>query len=183
MKSFKQYLEEMPNLISSVPPIKDRDESDLNMTLEQKLGVNYKKARKISTHNNHHIYKYSSDHDSTMYFAVHPETKRIKAQLVGGQSGNTFDVRWAGKHSSYEGKVRDLYKHFAKEHQLTLRSDLEHSPGTMATYKSISDDPEFEIKRISISSGKELQLHTGDNFSKNYSRKEPESRFIVRYKN
>ena len=162
-----KYIVEMPYRSSSIPKIGQRDESDLNMHIRHYSG--YQAGQKhISKHNGHHVYKLTNPDDqfSHGYLLADSKSKRVKAHITGRTKGNEFTVGWVAKHSSYSGKMTDFYHHLITHHDINMNSSTEHSPGSVANWKKLSERPDIHMTRSM--NGEGIRLHTGDDWHKNY---------------
>lgn len=168
MKSFLEFITEMPRL----SPVMSRTNDGVGEPLKTHLGGMYPYAKKVSTHEGHHVYQLDHPSLGSSFFLVHPKTKKIAAKvvgrnLVGTGKGSKLEIGYAQKHSEYPGKMKNFYKHLVIDQGLTINSDTSHSRGSYELYKSLSDDPDLEVTHKSFI-GDKLTMHKGRSFGTNY---------------
>ena len=179
MKSFKQFILEMPHILRNVPNIANRDESDLNQTLRQK-GIETKRISSLKT--GYSLHTGSAGSGSRGFFVLHNKSKRIKAEILGSEpSPGRFRVHWTARHSSSEIPMTHVYKHLITKHGYEIESDKELSHGSIKTYQKLDQDPELKVTRHD-EEGNEIEMHHGDDFHKNFYYGD-NSRFRVKKRN
>lgn len=171
----------MPRLIHVDKKLKTTDNLDNHISNHKSQNEQLKKISTLSS--GHHIYKLGSTRPSrAAYYVVDPNSKKVKAKILGSQEGNNLKVHWAVKHESLKHPMTDVYKHLIIRHNLTLTSDTEHSPGSQKVYKNLANDPDLHTSLID-DDGNKTEINTKD-FHKNYFPNEiPDLRFQIKGKN
>lgn len=171
MKTFKQFLKEMPALIHHVPKPEHRDESDLNHTIKKsnfRMMNNEKISKFDDKHDSYHSRPPGNDYHSRSsgaYLVVERKTKRIKATISGKHQFGDFRIDWAAKHSSSQFNMTDVYHHLVMNHT-PLVSSVEHSPGSYKNWKKLSERPGVHVS-VQIN-GEGASASLGDDWHKNY---------------
>lgn len=172
MKTFKQFIIEMPALVHTIPKIGIRDESDLNQTIKKsnfRMMNNKKISRFDNKHDIYHSRPQGNDYHSRSagsYLVVDRKSKRIKATISGKHSFGEFHIDWAVKHSSSDFKMTDVYHHLVTNHT-PLVSSVEHSPGSYKNWKKLSEMPGIHVS--SEVNGESSAAFHGDDWHKNYA--------------
>lgn len=180
MKSFLQFITEMPKAINTVPPIGKRDETDLDIDYRK---THFRYATKVSKFDSDHsIYQYDHDINKARgYLVIHNKTHKIKGLITGmspKDDKTAIRARWTVKHSSAPFKMNDVFHHIIQNHG-HVESSTEHSKGSIANWKNLSERPDVEITHHD-EEGNQIHLHRGVDFHKNYETHD--SYFIARKK-
>jgi hypothetical protein len=145
MKTFKQFLAEMPVLSTDW-------EKDKIYHKDLEFDKNSEKVGELpQTATKYHIYRSqqptnSHGWTSTKYMAVDPKTNRVHFRVTGSiNKQNEFHINVAGSTADHErGMPLHVYKHLINTHS-AVYSDYLHTPGSKGLYKHIVNDKSNEV--------------------------------------
>ena len=178
IKSFKQFLKEMPGKTDTGPdylddtPVREPSKyEDLNYSGHSFGNYNLKtKKSKSGTK----PFEYQAEHDNG---EVHFVTRG------GTTEDNHFIANETRKHTNSEINAPTFYKEILKHGEHAgIQSGKDHtSDGEHIWYRMAHNHPDVEITHHRTSDMKQIPLHKGEDWSKNYNENEP-SVFRMKFK-
>jgi len=168
MKTFREFLCEMPKLIHSV----SLDSMKGDVKLKNAFGGDKLSKLPHKMPSGYLIYHRKPPHDryAGAFVAVHPKTKVLHAEMFGSFEGGShphrFRISWAAKHKDAPFKMAEMSHTLITKQGIELQSDNEQSPGSAHHWKALSEMPGIHMSRLLY--GEEVPLHKGKDWYKNY---------------
>jgi len=174
MKTFKQFIAEMPHLLDKL------DKNKLDNSIKFPAGKHIS-TFKPTGHEIHRKRYFDIDGtpDEGSFTAVNPETNQVDMAIHGTYHGKTLHVHNLMGREGSTIKADDMYAHLANHHNMTIASDTLQSHGGAKVWKKLSERPDVEVHHEF--DGKEIPLHRGKDWHKNY-KKDYYSNFVVKGK-
>jgi hypothetical protein len=156
MKSFKQFLTEMPGMTASFVGVK-HDHSDTHgqdeITNHYRENIKHdKKTKSMGTIGKNYHVKF---HPENGIYMVHKKTDTVHLSIQGSmhnnlvKGGKAFQVDSAMSHSKKDKNIKyhDVIHHLiSKGHVDHWVSDESHTKGSYKTYKSLTKRPGVKVK-------------------------------------
>lgn len=164
MKSFKEFIMEMPRIL------KHYDKNDNKIKVDLVDSKILDTAKKVSETENHDIYRRGEVKRGNFihYVALNKKTKLPDMLVSGNVEGKKKPHLQVANLQGREGstlKAHDFYDHIIQNHH-PIRSDTMQSVGAMKVWKKIKDNPSVKVKHMGIT-GRTLKFHP--DFEKNYT--------------
>lgn len=188
MKSFKEFIIEMPE--SGVhayeldddeikPPGKFDHEEDIG-SLNSLISTSW---RSIGTRNNYNLLSRSwkLPHEKKVtsrphHFMAVTDDDHVHFSTRGGNTKDGYFIsNETRKHPDADITAPDFYKAILHSEKAPkgIQSGHSHSEGGSSIWKRLSNDPELHVTHHRKADGKEIKLHKGDDWEKNYDQEEP----------
>lgn len=175
MLTFKQFIAEAPISVEADP-----DEMMLDDEDTKKPGK-YDREERVGGIDNYNIHARSwksegSDerHPPHQYMAVHDDSDLHHMVSRGGTtSDNYFIANETKKHPESEISAPDFYHSIlhARLHS-GIQSGEEQTEGGKSIWRRLhSEHPDVEVTHHDAETGKQIKLHTGNDWDKNYDQK------------
>lgn len=159
MKSFKEYISEMPALYTSgIYSGRVGDEFDLN------AHARHGNAVRLTSLKNYNINSTGPDVKNETIFAQHKKTGKVHMHIdfAGGH------VVGLHAHKDSEVKAHEVYHHLITNYGMDIKSDTNQSPGAMKVWKKLKSYPDIKIThhKDDFKSGKRIKMK--NKFEDNY---------------
>lgn len=109
------------------------------------------------------------------YMAMSPDDEVHFSTRGGNTKDGYFITNETRKHPDAQLNAVDFYKAILHSDDAPkgLQSGSSHSEGGKSIWKRLASDPELHVTHHRKSDGKQIVLHKGDDWDKNYDHKEP----------
>lgn len=184
MKTFKQFITEMPSITTGYA--KDKNQ------LKDHETIPYQNSKPVSTTETGHVVQHRNTPGTTTHHldAYDPKSDTVHVRVLGQRIGNAIQVLSLKGSPSSTLRAPAFYHHIV-HHTLDkigvdeLHSSELQSQGGAKTWKKLSQMPDITVERRTASKrafgkDKKVKLHTGDNWHKNYA--DDQSYFVARKK-
>jgi len=175
MKTFKQFISEMPRSVHTDP---GDIESKMLDDDDTRTPGKYDRDEIVGEHGNYNIHARSwksedssEKHPPHTYIAQHDDTDIHHMKSRGGTTkDNYFIANDTKKHLESEMSAPDFYHEIihAKVHA-GIQSGEEQTEGGKSIWQRLHKNyPDVHVTHHDAETGKEIKLHTGDDWDKNY---------------
>lgn len=176
MKTFKQFLLEMPISVSTI------DHGDIESQMlddeDTKKPGKFERNEIVGRINNYNIHARSFKSQESnkkfpphTYIAKHDDTNIDHMKVRGGTTkDNYFIANETKKHPESEISAPEFYHSILHTgiHK-GIQSGEEHTEGGKSIWKRLHHEhPDIEVTHHNAKTGKQIKLHTGDDWDKNY---------------
>lgn len=173
MLKFKQFIYEMPTL--DAHHVQELEDGDI------KPPGKFDREDSVGDTEEHEIVARSwKDPEERFpahhYLAVNNKTDRFDMSTRGGTTEDDhFITNETKKHSEATISAPEFYKAILRSDHAPkgLQSGGSQSYGGRSIWERLHKDPEVTVTHHDAETGKEIKLHTGDDFNKNYDQKRP----------
>ena len=124
-------------------------------------------------------------HPAHHYIAVNDEDNTVHMSVRGGNTEDGYLIaNETRKHPDSTITAPEFYKEILNSDNAPkgIQSGGSQTPGGMSIWARLHEDPDVIVTHHDSETGEEIELHTGDDFHKNYDQERP-THFRVRLRN
>lgn len=159
MKTFKQYLYEMPMMND----VGKEQLAPYEPDMETKKGM-----RKISDLKGHDIKKF--DEKKCTLYSAHDKEGKVRLQVYGprGENDKDFFVSQLNGYGNDKIKAHELYHHLVTKHGLKIHSGTTHSIGAKKTWEELHRNKDIKMESYDDTSKQYVDIPKGTSLEPYY---------------